>query len=44
MEDLMLYAGDAVKELEEAEMLSEKSEGILSFTAECGAGYTLACC
>ena len=44
MEDIMLYAGDAVKELEEAEKLSEKSEGILSFTADCGTGITLLCC
>ena len=44
MEDLMLYAGDAVKELEEADKLSEKSEGILSLTANCGIGATLLCC
>lgn len=44
MEDLMLYAGDAVKELEEAEKLSAKSEGIVSLTAECGQGRTLLCC
>ena len=44
MEDLMLYAGDAVKELEKADKLSEKSEGILSFSAECGTGVTLLCC
>lgn len=44
MEDIMLYAGDTVKELEEADKLSEKSEGILSFSAECGARVTLLCC
>lgn len=44
MEDLMLYAGDAVKELEEAEKLSEKSEGIISITAQCGDGSTFFCC
>ena len=44
MEDLMLYAGDAVKELEEADKLSEKSEGIISITAQCGDSSTFFCC
>lgn len=44
MEDIMLYAGDAVKELEEAEKLSEKSEGIFSMTVQCGVGNTFFCC
>ena len=44
MEDLMLYAGDAVKELEEADKLSEKSEGILSISTQCGVRISLVCC
>ena len=44
MEDIMLYAGDAVKELEEAEKLSAKTEGIVSITTQCGDGNTFFCC
>ncbi len=40
----MLYAGDAVKELEEAEKLSEKSEGIFSITTQCGDLNSWICC
>lgn len=44
MEDVMLYAGDTMKELEEAEKLSVKSEGIISLTVRCGGSRTLICC
>lgn len=44
MEDIMLYAGDAVKELQEAEKLSAKTEEVISLTVGCGGGKTLLCC
>ena len=44
MEDIMLYAGNTVKELEEAEKLSAKTEGIVSITTQCGDGNTFFCC
>lgn len=44
MEEIILYAGDAVKELKEAEKLSAKKEEIVSFTVGCGEVKTLLCC
>ncbi len=44
MEEIMLCAGDAVKELEEAEKLSVKTEGIVSISTQCGGRITLLCC
>lgn len=44
MEDLMLYAGDVTKEIEEAEGLSAKSEGIVSISTQCGVRISLVCC
>lgn len=45
MKELMNYAGDIEKEIEEAETInSTKVEGIFTFSEACGAVWTIVCC